>query len=104
MDAKKDVTLKTQENKLIVLDSIEMKEIKTKEFAKVLDAFKLDRNVLFVVDIEEEFDNAYMSMSNIPYCAMTTVEGLNVYDIQDACTLVMTKAAAEKAGEVLKDE
>lgn len=101
---KSSLTLKANEEKLIVLDSIDMKEIKTKDFAKVLDAFKLDRKTLFVVDIEEDFDNAYMSMRNLPNCAMTTVEGLNVYDIQDAQTLVMTKTAATKAGEVLKDE
>ena len=98
------LTLKNNEKKIIVLDSINMDAIKTKEFEKVLDAFKLDRKVLFVVDIEEDFDNAYMSMRNIPCCAMTTVEGLNVFDIQDAETLVMTKVAAKKAGEVLKDE
>ena len=101
---KSGLTLKAQDKKLFVLDSIEMPEMKTKNFVKVLDAFKLDRKVLFVVDIEEDFDNAFMSMRNLQNCWMTTVEGLNILDLQDATALVMTKAAALKTGEVLKDE
>ncbi len=108
---KSGLTLKAQEEKLFILDSIEMKEIKTKEFVKVLDAFKLDRKVLVVVNPEDAFENALYSMSNLQNCKMVTVDcgswfldGLNIYDLQNADAVVMTKAAAEYAGEVLKDE
>ena len=92
---------KVIDEKLTVLDSIEMNSIKTKEFVKVMDAFKFDRKTLFVVDITEDFDNAFLSMRNIPNAMMLTVETLNVFDIADANQLVMTKAAMEKAMEVL---
>ena len=98
------LTLKAQNENLFILDSIKLDAIKTKDFAKVLDAFKADRKSLFVVDVNEEFDNAYMSARNIPGVVMTTVEGLNIYDLQNANKLFMTKAAAEKAQEVLGDE
>ncbi|MBQ1478059.1 MAG: 50S ribosomal protein L4 [Erysipelotrichaceae bacterium] len=98
------LTLKAQNNAIVVLDSIAMPQIKTKEMVKVLDAFKLDRKVLFVVDLEEDFDNAYLSMSNLQNCLMVTVEGLSIYDLQNANTLVLTKTAAEKLGEVLGNE
>ena len=101
---KSGLTLKANEKQLFVLDSITMKEIKTKEFKKVLDAFKIERKVLFVVDLEDDFENAYMSMRNLYNCNMVTVEGLNIFDLQDATTLVMTKAAATRTGEVLKGE
>ena len=52
------LTLKAQSENLIVLDSIEFKAIKTAEFVKVLKAFGIERKVLFVVDIDEEFENA----------------------------------------------
>ena len=81
-----------------------MPEIKTKEFVKVLDAFGFDRKVLFVVDIEEDFDNAYLSMRNLGNCVMVSAEGLNIYDLQNANKLVMTKAAVNVIEEVLKDE
>lgn len=85
---------------MIVVDALKFDAIKTKEFVKVMDAFKLDTKTLFVVDIEEDFENAYLSMRNIPNAMMLTVEGLNVYDIANADKLVMTEAAANKAGEV----
>ena len=101
---KSGLSLKAQNNNLVVLDGIEMPEIKTKEFVKVLDAFGFDRKVLFVVDIEEDFDNAYLSMRNLRNCVMVSAEGLNIYDLQNANKLVMTKAAINVIEEVLKDE
>ena len=98
------LSLKTQSENLTVLDSIKFDEIKTKEFTKVMEAFNFDRKVLFVVDLDEDFHNAYMSMRNLPYAAMTTTDGINVYDIMDANKLVLTKAAAKKIEEVLSNE
>ena len=98
------LTLKAQDNNLIVVENLEMKEIKTKEFAKVLGNLGIERKAYFVVDIEENFDNAYMSMRNLNNVCISTVEGLNIYDLQNANKLVMTKAAAEKTGEVLGNE
>ena len=98
------LALKTQSENLVVLDSINLPEVKTKNFKKVLDDFKFERKVLFVVDVEEDFENAYLSSRNLGNCEMVTAEGLNVYDLQNANKLVMTKAAAKKVEEVLKDE
>ena len=98
------LTLKAQEENVIVLDSIAMPEMKTKNFVKVLDAFKIERKVLFVVDVAEDFENAYMSSRNLGNVNMVTVEGVNVYDVMNAGKLVMTKAAAEKLGEVLSND
>jgi len=85
---------------MIVVEGLKFDAIKTKEFVKVMDAFKLETKTLFVVDIAEEFDNAFLSMRNIPNAMMLTVESLNVFDIANADKLVMTEAAANKAGEV----
>ena len=101
---KSGLTLKAQNNDITVIDSIVMPEIKTKNMVKVLNAFGFERKVLFVVDMEEDFDNAYLSMSNLQNCLMVTVEGLSIYDLQNANTLVLTKTAAEKLGEVLGNE
>ncbi len=98
------LTLKTQANEMFVLDSIAMDAMKTKEFVKVLGGFKADRKSLFVVDIEDDFDNAYMASRNIPGVVMVTVEGLNIYDLQNADKLFMTKKAALKTQEVLSND
>ena len=98
------LTLKDQANEMFVLDSIAMDAMKTKEFVKVLGGFKADRKSLFVVDIEDDFDNAYMASRNIPGVVMVTVEGLNIYDLQNADKLFMTKKAALKTQEVLSND
>ena len=98
------LTLKASENNLIVVDKMEMPEIKTKEFVKILANLGVERKALVVVDIEEDFDNAYMSLRNLQNVVMTTVEGINIFDLQNANKLIMTKAAAEKTGEVLGNE
>ena len=98
------LTLKAQANEMFVLDSIAMDAMKTKEFVKVLGGFNADRKSLFVVDIEDDFDNAYMASRNIPGVVMVTVEGLNIYDLQNADKLFMTKKAALKTQEVLSND
>ena len=65
-----------------------------------MNAFGFDRKTLFVAEADEDFDNAYVSMRNIPNALVVTVSSLNVYDIVNADKVVSTEKAAEKAGEV----
>lgn len=94
------LSAKMVDNSVVVVNALKMDSIKTKDFVKVMNAFKLDGKTLFVADITEDFENAFLSLRNIPNAAMMTVEELNVYDIVNAGKLVMTEAAANKAGEV----
>ena len=91
---------KFQNSNLTLIDNLAFDEIKTKKAVALLDAFGFDRKTLFVADASEDFDNAYVSMRNIPNAMLVTVSGLNVYDIVNADKIVFTEAAAEKAGEV----
>ncbi len=95
------LSTKVQEQQFTIVESMNFDAIKTKSFVELMKAFNFERKTLFVVDIAEEFDNAFLSMRNIPNAMMLTVEGLNVYDIANADQLVLTEAAAKKAGEVL---
>ena len=85
---------------MLVVENVKFDAIKTKEFVKVMTAFELETKTLFVVDVEEDFDNAFLSMRNIPNAMMLTVDGLNTFDIVNADKIVFTEAAAVKAGEV----
>ena len=85
---------------MVVVENVKFDAIKTKEFVKVMNAFELETKTLFVVDVEEDFDNAFLSMRNIPNAMMLTVDGLNTFDIVNADKIVFTEAAAVKAGEV----
>lgn len=98
------LTLKATNNDLTVIQDVKFANIKTKDFKAVLNAFGFDRKVLVVVDVNEDFENAYLSSRNFGNVVMVTVEGLNIYDLQNANKLVITTEAAKKIGEVLTDE
>ena len=98
------LTLKANEKNILCVENVNMDAIKTKDFLKVLKDLGIDRKALFVVDVEEDFNNAYLSLRNLENIVMTSVEGLNIYDLQNAGKLVLTKTAAVKLGEVLGNE
>lgn len=91
---------KLASNNMTVIDSLSFDAIKTKKAVALLAAFGFDRKTLFVADGSEDFDNAYISMRNIPNATVVTVSSLNVYDIVNADKIVFTETAAVKAGEV----
>ncbi len=92
---------KVAESNMTVLENLSFDEIKTKKAVALLNAFGFDRKTLFVADASEDFDNAYVSMRNIPNAMLVTVSSLNVYDIVNADKVVFTETAAARAGEVL---
>lgn len=95
------LTLKAKAKELFVLDSISLQNIKTKDFKNILKSFKVERKALFVVDSEEDYLASFMSSRNLTGIELVTVEGLNIYDLQNADKLFLTKKAAEKVQEVL---
>ncbi len=92
---------KVLNNKAIILEDFVMDNIRTQDFVKSMEALELSNRTLFVISAEENFEKAYLSMRNIPRVNILSVEGLNVFDILNAETLVMTQEAAKLAGEVL---
>ncbi len=91
---------KALDNHVKVIENLHFEEIKTKEFLKVMQALELGKKTLFVYDVEEDIDNAYLSLRNVPSIALLSVEGLNVLDILHANKMVFTEQAAKKANEV----
>ena len=98
------LTLKATNNNLVCIDTVKCENAKTKVAAKTLKDLGIERKALIICDLEEDYDNFYMSIRNMQNIVMTSVEGLNIYDLVDADKLVLTKTAAEKLGEVLSNE
>ena len=94
---------KVMNKDLTVIENLTFDEIKTKKAVALLKAFGFERKTLFVADVTEDFDNAFVSMRNIPNAAIVTVPQLNVYDIANADKIVFTEAAAATAGEVFAE-
>jgi large subunit ribosomal protein L4 len=88
---------KAGDNKIVVLDSFELAEVKTKKFAEVMNNIKVS-NALFVVEGENK--NVVLSGRNIPTVKVSATNEINTYDVLKYDTLVVTKAAVEKLEEV----
>ena len=92
------LTDSVNENKLIVLDDLKLDDIKTKDFAKVLENLKISGKALFVLGDNDK--NVVCSARNIPAVKTAQTSELNVYDVVNAKTLVITKDAVAKIEEV----
>ena len=92
------LTDKVKNDSLIVLDKLEFDEIKTKNFVKVLDNLKIKGKSLVV--LPEKDEKVVMSAKNIPLCKTALTSTINVYDILDAKTLVLTQDAVKTIEEV----
>lgn len=92
------LSAKVADNEIIVLDELKFDEPKTKEMVKVLDNIKADKKTLIVMDEKDE--NVVRSASNIQGVRTALVGTMNVYEIINHYSLVLTKAAAERIEEV----
>jgi len=80
---------------LVVVDSLELKDAKTKALASHLANAGFGRKVL-VIDGENVNEGFARASSNIPNINVLPAIGANVYDILKHDTLVLTRAAVEK--------
>jgi len=95
---KSALSIKVEKESIIVVDKMKMKAIKTKDFVKFLDAIGVEGKALVVTPELDE--NIVMSARNIPGVKTTFASLLNTYDIMDAKTFVVDKAALPKIEEV----
>ena len=84
---------------MIVVDALKLEAPKTKAFNEIIAAIQAPKKTLFVVSANEDFENAFYSMRNIPSMQMLTADGINVYDIANANKVVFTEAAVKDVEE-----
>ena len=91
------LTSKVKEGNLIVVDKLELNDIKTKEMVKVLNNLKANKALVM---LNEKNLNVQASARNIENVKTTLVETINVYDLLKYNTLVLTQDAVKKIEEV----
>ena len=91
------LTSKVQENKIVVLDELKMDAIKTKDFVKVMGNLKVENALVVTAAMDT---NVIMSAKNIPGVATSVASDINVYDVLNHKTLVVTKDAVASIEEV----
>jgi large subunit ribosomal protein L4 len=94
---KSALTSKVQDEKLIVVDELKLDEIKTKRFAEILSNIKAEKAL---VVMNEKDDNVILSARNIPDTKTALTGTINVYDVMNAGTVVLTKDAVANIEEV----
>ena len=95
---KSALTDKVASEKFIVLDKFELEGFKTKDVVEVLKNLKVEGKTLIVLPDTDE--KVVKSAANIPAVQTSQVGALNVYDVVNNGTLVVTKDAVEKIQEV----
>lgn len=95
---KSALSAKVADKELIVIDELKFEAPKTKEMIKVLENVKAEKKALIVMDVKDE--NVVRSAANIPGVRTALVSTMNVYEIVNHYSLILTKAAAEKIEEV----
>ena len=95
---KSALSSKVAANEMIVLDSLSLDAIKTKEVVKVLSNLETGKKTLIV--LPEKNDIIYRSARNIAGVKTTLVNTLNVYDILNCNSIVVLKDAVDKIEEV----
>ena len=94
---KSALTSRVQENKLIIIDELKLDEYKTKNFKAVIDNLKLTK--AYVVWNENE-EKVVISARNLPNVRTALTNTINVYDIMNGGTVVLTKDAVKTIEEV----
>ncbi|MGF7016013.1 50S ribosomal protein L4 [Ornithinibacillus bavariensis] len=96
---KSALSSKVQEENVVVLDNIVFDAPKTKEVVKMLGALNVNEKALIVT--AETDENVVRSANNLQGVKVLSVTEVNVLDLLMHDKLILTKDAAEKAGEVL---
>ena len=92
------LSAKAAAGEIIVIDGLDMGEIKTKNFVGFLNAIEATGKSLVVTP--EVRANVVKSAANIPGVRTTIASTLNVYEILNADKFIIDKAAVEKLQEV----
>ncbi len=91
-------TYKAQDDAVVVVKDFTLQQPKTQKYQEVLDKLEVaDKKTLLVMSEYDE--NLALSARNIPNTKVTTVEGLNIFDIMKAEKIMIFKKAIDQLSE-----
>jgi large subunit ribosomal protein L4 len=83
---------KVQEQQLVIVDKIDLDEIKTKVFSGIIKSLDVERALIIT---EEKNERLELSSRNVPGVKVLQTQGMNVYDILKYPKLVLVQPAIE---------
>ena len=90
---------KAQNAHLVVVDSLQLPEAKTKKVIGILEKLGLDDKKCLILD-EGANSNLMLSVRNVSRIKYSRAPLVNTYDVVNADVLLVTKAGLEKVEEV----
>lgn len=92
------LSAKAEAGQVRVVDSLEVTEVSTREFARLLQRFDTGRKVVIVLGQRDE--NIWLSARNIPHVRVIVLPGLSTYQVVEADTLIFTQEALTRLEEL----
>lgn len=93
------LTLKAQNNGLVVVDDINLSAPKAKEFARILGNLGAkDKKSLVLV--AQNDNNLYLSSRNNPKTKLSVATDINTYDVLNAQVVIVAESSLKKLEEV----
>ena len=89
---------KVADGELVVVESLQVKEGKTREMAAFQKALKLDKSAVVVMDNNDE--KVILAARNLEKLSTLPVAQISTYEVVANAKVVLTKAAVEKIEEV----
>jgi large subunit ribosomal protein L4 len=91
---------KAKESSLSVIDNLDLKSPKTKDFADIIESLsKSNLKTLFI--LPEINTNAVLSSRNLKRSKVITVYDINTYDLLNADKLIFVEGSLSKIEELL---
>ena len=86
-------------SELVIIDSLNIADGKTKTMVNILNDLKLNGNILLVVESLNE--NIVLATRNLPNVILLEASEINTYDVISADVMVITSEAIKQIEEVL---
>ena len=98
---KSALTHKAKEKSVFIVDNLEMKKPKTKDFVTFLSNFSVDskKTLLFM---SEKNENVVLSSNNLENALVKEVKDINTYDIVNADSIFFDEESVKKLNEIFK--
>jgi|TARA_B110000438_G_scaffold55972_2_gene56085 large subunit ribosomal protein L4 len=92
---------KIKEKSLIVLEKFDLKNPKTKDFAKILSNLSIDnkKSLFFLAEFN---NNIHLSSNNLKNSLVKNIQDISTYDIVNADNIVFIEDSIEKLNTILK--
>ncbi len=91
---KSALTIKAQDNQIIVVEDFAFEAPKTKDFVNITKNLKVDGKRLLLV-LADQNKNVYLSARNVPEARVMTASDINTYCVLDNKAIILTESSLD---------